>query len=90
MVRLRLAVMRESSCRTDPAAALRGLANVGSPLVSRSSLIRRNSSCSEDHLAAHFDHPRDRLHVRRLAPGVVQVQRDALDGRRFSVMFSPR
>ena len=45
-VNLRLAVIWGSNWRTLPAAALRGLANTGSPAASRAALMRANSACS--------------------------------------------
>ena len=40
-------VMLGSSCRTEPAAALRGLANTGSPSFSRSLFSASNASCGK-------------------------------------------
>ena len=68
------AVIFGSSWRSAPAAALRGLANIGSPASSRSWFIFANPDRGIDHLAAHFEDARDLAVLRML-----QSQRHALD-----------
>ena len=51
----RVAVTRGSFWRSEPAAALRGLANTGLPASVIDSLSRSNASIGQEHLAAHLD-----------------------------------
>ena len=55
------ATCRGSRFLIVPAAALRGLANSGSPASSRSRLIRANAARGQEHLAAHLDLARRRV-----------------------------
>ncbi len=72
----RVAVMRESSWRSEPAAALRGLANGGSPALGalRVELLERGAW--EDDLAAHLEPRAGSSGVPRR---VAQAQRNAAD-----------
>ena len=56
----RVAVTRGSFWRSEPAAALRGLANIGLPASAIDSLSRSNASTGQEHLAAHLDQRRHR------------------------------
>ncbi len=56
----RVAVTRGSFCRSDPAAALRGLANIGLPASVIATLSRSNASSGQEHLAAHLEQARHR------------------------------
>ena len=51
----RVAVTRGSFWRSDPAAALRGLAKTGLPASVIDSLSRSNASLGQEHLAAHLE-----------------------------------
>ena len=65
---------RGSSCFSDPAAELRGLANTGWPASSRSRLSARNARDRQVDLAAH-------LEARGQRPPVgAQAERHAADG----------
>ena len=55
MPRSRVAVTRGSFWRSEPAAALRGLANIGLPASTIDSLSRSKASTGQEHLAAHLD-----------------------------------
>ena len=51
----RVAVMRQSSWRRDPAAALRGFANGSLPLAQEELVHGREVLLLEQHLAAHLE-----------------------------------
>ena len=81
----RVAVTRGSFWRSEPAAALRGLANTGLPASVIDTLSRSNASVGQEHLAAHLDQLRHRVLVGARQPvrhGVdrLDVGRDVLAG----------
>ena len=81
----RLAVTRGSFCRSDPAAALRGLAKAGRPASVIDTLSRSKASHGQEHLAADLEQPGHREPVRGRQPvghGVdrLDVGRDVLAG----------
>ena len=75
--RSRVAVTRGSFCRSEPAAALRGLANTGLPASVIDTLSRSNASVGQEHLAAHLDQCRHRELLARRQP--VRHRVDRLD-----------
>ena len=71
----RVAVTRGSFWRSEPAAALRGLANSGLPASAIEALSRSKASTGQEHLAAHLDQRGHRELV-----GAGEAVRDRVDG----------
>ena len=81
----RVAVMRESSWRSEPAAALRGLANGGSPACDALGVELLEGGAREDHLAAHLETGRHRP-AARAGAGAAATERMV---RTLAVTSSP-
>ena len=77
------AVTRGSFCRSDPAAALRGLANGALPASTSRALSSRELLDREEHLAAHLEQPGTSSPASSRGHGGdgAHVERDVLAGR---------